>query len=314
MPEALVRPPPAAKPHISIVVPTYNRRRKLEICLGHIRAIECELPWELIVVDNGSTDGTAACLEEFAKRSGIFTRVVREPHAGGARTRNTGARLARGDLLVFIDDDCYAQRDILDQYWRIFQNDPSLGFAGGRVQLYDRAAFRLGVTDSDEPVYFPAGTPVPCGIFQGGNLAIRKCALEAVHGFDERMGPALLFPAEDWEILTRLGANGWCGGYFPGPSVLHDHGKTRKQARERIRAYNMGSGAVYLKLIANPKTRRIYLAHIARRILGDMKFRQTKIAGQAYGAIRFLFRYHGALIGEQPMLLDPASTEDVSLG
>src|SRR5215472_2152360 len=104
------------QPRVSIVVPTLNRSGKLAICLEHISAIESGILWELIVVDNGSTDETLPFLEAVTHRSPLRMRIVREPVAGGARTRNSGARVARGEILIFVDDDCYVHPDIVDRY------------------------------------------------------------------------------------------------------------------------------------------------------------------------------------------------------
>ena len=276
----------ADTPRVSIVVPTRNRSSKLAICLEHIGSIRSAAGWELIVVDNGSTDETLPFLDAVAHRSPLPLRVVREPVVGGARTRNTGARVARGEILIFVDDDCYVWPDIVDRYCEIFE-DPAIGFAGGRVLLHDRTDFPLTINESEVEVRFPSARPVPCGIVQSANMAVRRQALLDAGGFDERMGPATRFPAEDWDVQTRMGVRGWAGGYFPRPTVSHHHGRKGDEARKRIRAYNIGSGAVYLKLIADPGTRRIYLPHILRRMLGDMKFHQVKVATQIYGAILF---------------------------
>jgi GT2 family glycosyltransferase len=232
--------------------------------------------------------------------------VVGEPVAGGARTRNAGAAVARGDILIFIDDDCYVRPDIVDRYWTIFE-DPAIGFAGGRILLYDRTDYPLTINESEVEVRLPAGRPVPCGIVQSANMAVRRRVLMDVGGFDERMGPATRFPAEDWDILTRIGVQGWAGGYFPGPTVSHHHGRKRPEAKKRIRSYNIGSGAVYLKLLANPRTRRAYLPHILRRLRGDMKFNQVKVATQIYGAILFLRQNRRHLLDAMP---DPARVSD----
>lgn len=286
----------ADTPRASIVIPTLNRWGKLAICLEHIGAIRSDTRWELIVVDNGSTDETLAFLDAVARRSPLPMRVVHEPVAGGARTRNSGARVARGEILIFVDDDCYVRPDIVDRYCEVFE-DPAIGFAGGRILLHDRTDFPLTINESDVEVRFPAARPVPCGIVQSGNMAVRRRALLEAGGFDERMGPATRFPAEDWDVQTRIGMRGWAGGYFPGPTVSHHHGRKGDEARKRIRAYNIGSGAVYLKLIADPGTRRIYLPHILRRMLGDMKFHQVKVATQIYGAALFFTQNRRHLLG-----------------
>ena len=280
---------------VSIIVPTRNRARKLSRCLEHVMAIRTTVAWEVIVVDNGSTDETPRVLEDLARQSRVRMRVVSEPVPGGARTRNTGIRAARGEILIFIDDDCYVRPDIIDQYCEIFEN-PAIGFAGGRLLLHDDSDYRLTINESGAAVHFPAKQPVPCGIVQSGNMAVRRQALLDSGGFDERLGPATRFPAEDWDIQTRIGIGGWAGGCFPGPTVAHDHDRKGAEARKRIRCYNVGSGAVYLKLIANRATRRTYLLHILRRMLGDMKYHQFKVATQLYGAMLFFWQNRRRLL------------------
>ena len=274
-------------PHVSLIISTRNRAPSLERCLETVRLIRGDTPWELVVVDNGSTDDTAEILRGFAQRSRVRMRVVSEPIPGLSRARNAGARAARGEVLIFTDDDCYIQSDFIEQYRGIFA-DPALGFAGGRIMLHDRSDFPLTINESDAEQRFPAERPVPCGIIQGANMAFRRQALERAGGFDERLGSGTAFPAEDWDMLTRVGALGWSGGYFPGPTVSHHHGRKPSEARNLIRVYNIGSGAVYLKLTMNPEMRRLYVPHLLRRMLGDMKFHQRKVVQQIYGAFLFL--------------------------
>lgn len=294
---------------VSIIVPTRNRVSKLARCLEHISAIRSDTPWELIVVDNGSTDETLRFLDDFARGSPMPMRAVEEPAAGGMRSRNAGAEAARGETLIFVDDDCYPRPDIVDQYVGIFQ-DPTIGFAGGRILPYERIENESGrrtlaLMESEVEIRYPAGQLVPCGIIQGGNMALRRRALVSVGGFDVRMGPGTRFPAEDWEIVTRIGADGWSGGYFPGPVVAHDHPRTLSEAKSRLRSYHVGMGAVFVKLVVNPRTRRVYLPHILRRFLGDMKFHQIKIASQIYGGTLFLWQNRHCLLEVAPNILEP---------
>jgi GT2 family glycosyltransferase len=293
-----------AIPDVSMVIPTRNRADQLSRCLQYVRLIQSDRPWELIIVDNGSTDHTVDVVSEFARNVPFQVRVVHEPVVGGARTRNSGAKVARGKILIFIDDDCYVRPDIVEQYRKIFE-DPTIGFAGGRILLHDRTDYPLTINESEVGIRFPAARPVPCGTVQGANMAMRRQALQDAGGFDQRMGPATRFPAEDWDVLTRIGINGWAGGYFPGATVSHHHGRKRPEARKRIRCYNIGSGSVYLKLLADARTRRIYLPHILRCIAGDMKFRQTKVAAQIYGAMLFLWQNRHGLLEVTPNILDP---------
>ena len=294
----------AGVPAVSIIVPTRNRVSKLARCLEHVRAIRRDTPWELIVVDNGSSDETPQFLDDLARRSSLPMRAVTEPAAGGMRSRNAGAAAARGEILIFIDNDCYPQPDIVDQYVGIFR-DQTIGFAGGRILPYvrtenERDGRTLALMESEVEIRYPAGQMVPSGIIQGGNMAVRRRALMAVGGFDVRMGPGTRFPAEDWEVATRIGVEGWAGGYFPGPVVSHDHPRTLDEAKSRLRSYHVGMGAVYVKLVANPRTRGIYLPHILRRFLGDMKFHQVKVATQIYGGMQFLRQNRRHLLEAMP--------------
>ncbi len=87
-------------PLVSVIIPTYNRVDLLRAAVASVLR-QSYAPWELIVVDDGSTDGTAHALHSFPQ-----VRVVRQKHTGmPGQARNTGARLARGDLLAFLDSD-----------------------------------------------------------------------------------------------------------------------------------------------------------------------------------------------------------------
>jgi glycosyltransferase involved in cell wall biosynthesis len=278
---------PDFEPRVSLIIPTRNRVRKLANCLEAASSIKTSEPWELIVVDNASTDGTGGLLEDLVRNWTIPIRIVQVPSPGASRARNAGIEAARGELLIFIDDDCYVRPDIIDEYRKVFE-DPALGFAGGRMLLHDPTDYPLTINETAEEKRFPAGRAIPCGMIQSGNLAIRRRVLEAVGGFDTRLGPATpVFSAEDWELIARIGASGWAGGYFPGPTVTHDHGRKHQEAKRRIYEYNLGIGAVYSILIRDRRTRRIYTAHILRRVLGDMKHRQAKIVTELYGAFLF---------------------------
>jgi glycosyltransferase involved in cell wall biosynthesis len=292
-----------ADPYISIVISTRNRARQLTRCLQHVGLIRSRTTWELVVVNNGSTDDTSDVLAEFEQQRSCPVKVVNEPAAGLSRARNAGVRAARGEVVVFTDDDCYVHPDLVDEYRKVFENE-ALGFAGGRIVLHDRTDYPLTIMESDEQRWFPAGRAVPCGVVQGANMAVRRHALEAAGEFDVRLGSPTPFIADDWDMQTRVGALGWLGGYFPGPTVSHHHGRKREHARAVIRVYNMGSGAVYLKLGADPRTRWTYLPHLLRRVLGDLKSHPYKIVQQIHGALLFLAQNRRHLLAVQPRSSD----------
>ena len=100
-------------PRVSIVLSTRNRAGFLPEALRSHEQIITDVPWELVVVDNGSTDATRQVLREFARTTRITFRTVTESRPGLSCARNTGWRTAEGDLIAFTDDDCYPAADFV---------------------------------------------------------------------------------------------------------------------------------------------------------------------------------------------------------
>src|SRR3954468_24719564 len=89
-------------PNISIVVPAYNAQGTLSSCLRAILDLRVSEPYEVILVDDGSTDATAAIAEGFVPA----VKLLRQAHKGVAAARNTGVAAARGEVVLFTDPDC----------------------------------------------------------------------------------------------------------------------------------------------------------------------------------------------------------------
>src|SRR4051794_36185516 len=98
---------------ISLIISTRDRRSSLTGCLDRVSQLDRPPDgWELVVVDNGSVDGTARWLESLRNaRKGLI--VVEEPEPGLARARNAGIAASSGEILAFTDDDCYVSPDFL---------------------------------------------------------------------------------------------------------------------------------------------------------------------------------------------------------
>jgi glycosyltransferase involved in cell wall biosynthesis len=128
---------------LSLVICTRNRAPQLAESLQSLTRLQCQLPWELVVVDNGSTDETRGVIKNHGKD--LLLKTVIEPQAGLGRARNQGWSVAQGDIVVFTDDDCYPADDFLSSVVRCFEEDPSLGFIGGRILLYDPEDYRITI-------------------------------------------------------------------------------------------------------------------------------------------------------------------------
>ena len=233
---------------ITVVVSTRNRRHKIETCARALLALRCRLPWQCVIVDNGSSDGTLERLHELATALAPGVDVVSEPRAGVSRGRNAGIRAARGEFIAMMDDDCLPESEFLDAVLEVFA-DPSIGYYGGRVLLHDPDDYPITIKTSMEREEFPSGTVLRPGALHGANFGFRRAVLERIGGFDTNMGPGTRSRSgEDLELATRASFGGWRGVYDPRPTVRHDHGRrTPDSVRSLDRSYDIGRGAYYLR-------------------------------------------------------------------
>ncbi len=165
---------------LTIIVPAFNEEAYLAATLGSIRAAvervraECDVAADVIVVDNASTDRTAGVARD------LGATIVHEPVQGIARARNTGARRAAGDVLVFFDADVAVPRALLVAICAAMR-DPTC--IGGGVDV-DYRPRRLFVR-----LYLRAWRLLArvTGMVQGAAQFCRKDAFEQVGGYDEQM-------------------------------------------------------------------------------------------------------------------------------
>jgi GT2 family glycosyltransferase len=239
-----------------------------------------------VIVDNGSSDATTQVLEAFGRSFSGHLRLLHHERPGLGGARNAGWRAARGSIVAFTDDDCYPREDYLSRIQSCF-SDPRMGFAAGRVLLYDQLDYPVTIQLSDRRVEFPPKSYIAPGDIHGANFGFRRQALEAVGGFDERLGAGSKYhSAEDTDAVARVSAMGWWGVYDPAPTVLHHH---RRRAPEQLRqlkkAHGIGAGAYFIKCLANPELRGKYLYRWPKAM---MRSGLRRSLWQVVGAWRFL--------------------------
>jgi glycosyltransferase involved in cell wall biosynthesis len=245
---------------VSLVICTRNRATQLAETLKTVSTIQSQLNWELVVVDNASTDRTGAVVQEFAANFNHPVQLIVKPGRGVSSAKNAGWRSAKADIVVCIDDDCYPEADYLDLLFACFSRDPKLGFVGGRILLHDPTDRRITIQESLEPFSFPAGSFIRPGVIQGANIAYRRTALLAVDGFDPWFGAGALYSGDETELMARISAAGWNGAYDPRPVVYHHHGrKTASEEWHLNRWYDRGRGAYYAKCMLNRGMRNVYV-------------------------------------------------------
>jgi glycosyltransferase involved in cell wall biosynthesis len=246
-------------PAVSLVLCTRNRAERLKICLEYIARQNPSCDWELVIVDNGSTDDTGKVLAEYAVKVPFPTHILYEGRPGKSRGLNQALRVTRGDIVAFIDDDCYVAPDYIDRAREVFE-DPKIGFAGGRVDLFDPTDYPMSIWISTEPVLVAPRSYLEPGLVPGGNMMLRRQVLEAIGGFDPALGPGSRFTSgEDPDIQARASFAGWWGLYTPDVVVAHHHRRKAKDAPAWRRGYSMGTGACKAKFLLIAETRPIYL-------------------------------------------------------
>ena len=186
---------PGQIPEITVIIPVWNGRDHLGECL---RALEIQtLPreaFEVIVVDNGSTDGTAEFAASFP---GI--RVINEPEPGSYRARNAGLAQALGAFVAFTDADCRPAPDWLSEALSAVRRHPDAGVIGGRIDLFsDR--FSLAAL-YERTFAFRQSETLASGRCTTANWISPRTVLDRLGGFDGG-----LTSGGDYELSLRISA------------------------------------------------------------------------------------------------------------
>jgi len=194
---------------VSVVVINWNRLALLQTCLASLRA--CGEPLELIVVDNGSTDGSI----EFLKSQADVVLVANERNEGYAPANNRGMALARGDYVLLLNNDTRVTRGFLDPMLALMEADATIGGCQAKMLTYGEPpridAYGSYLTWSGFLYHRLYGKPDPppepaFEIFaaKGAAFLIRRSVLLAVGGFD----PDFFAYMEDSDLSWRIWLHG----------------------------------------------------------------------------------------------------------
>jgi GT2 family glycosyltransferase len=203
-------------PRVSILVVTYNNLALTRLCLASIQRAAGALPFEVIVVDNASADGTPAWLAETAAGALLPLTVVANAHnAGFAAANNQAAARARGDLVVFLNNDCVVVPGWLETLVGHLDGDRSLGLVGPVTNSGGNAEAQLGTCYADldgmrrfaddyTRAHHDEVVDVPMLALFCAAMAKERFA--AVGGLDERYGRGLF---EDDDLALAVQRRGW---------------------------------------------------------------------------------------------------------
>ncbi|MBD3880206.1 glycosyltransferase family 2 protein [Phormidium tenue FACHB-886] len=217
-------------PLISAIICTHNREKYLGAAIDSLLAQEFADEFEVIVIDNASSDQTPQIVKD--RLSNPRLRYVYEPTVGLSIARNTGANVAHGAVLAYLDDDAIASSEWLQVLYHAYQQNAKLAIAGGKVTL-------LWLDGLQPPRWLSAGLSGNLGAYdlgtqvvsitqpgltpRGLNYSIRREFLEQVGGFDRHLGRVgkTLLSNEELHMTELALANGWQVAYLPDALVAH---------------------------------------------------------------------------------------------
>lgn len=239
---------------MSVVVCTYNRNGLLTQLLKSLVDSEGteNIAWELVLVDNRSTDRTREVADEYSKR--LPVRYYYEPRQGKCHALNRAIEVAQSGLQLFVDDDVVVEPHWLQTFWKESQAHPEHGWFGGRIkpawgdslpEWYSSdtaAAFSGYFGDYDlGPVSraYASTDKLPLG----ASLAIRRNVFEKVGTFRTDLGPRgkLRGVGDETELLERAIRAGFRGWYAGTATVFHHVGNTRLRLSSFV-SYGIGKG------------------------------------------------------------------------
>ena len=212
------------QPLVSVIIPTFNRRRWIGECLGSVRA-QTYPHIETLVIDDCSTDGTVEWLR--AEPQYTFAKIHVQPKNGGAsEARNTGIRMARGDLIVFIDSDDLLAPKHVQTAVEVFQSEPNLGLfacdstligTNGEVLYSGKTWHEIQSEIKNYPLR--TGRRELKDVFLFSNIfpgfTLPKTVLEELNGFDQS-----IFPMDDYDLMLRVAGLGYGVYYQHEPLAL----------------------------------------------------------------------------------------------
>ena len=226
---------PSSGVAISVVVVNWNRGELLRACLRSLAAQIGVGSFEIILVDNGSTDNSIAVIEDFKSASGIPVQVIRnERNLGFCAANNQGIRAAHGEFIALLNNDAEAEPQWLEAMWSAVCDKPDFGMVASKILVYedprkiDKAGHLIyldgqnrgrgsgeidtGQYDRVEEVLWPDG----CAALY------RKAMIDDIGGFDED----LFAYGDDAELGMRARIAGWRCVYVPRAVVRHHRGST----------------------------------------------------------------------------------------
>ena len=227
----------SADPKVSVVVCVYNGERTLDSCLASLEKLNYP-NYEVIVVNDGSTDGSQKIAERYQ-----YIRLINQENKGLSEARNVGIRASTGEIIAFTDSDCTADADWLTYLVARFQSSDFAAVGGPNLSPPDDSMVATCVAVSPgAPAHVLLDDEVAEHI-PGCNMAFRREALQAIAGFD----PIFRAAGDDVDVCWRLQNKGYKIGFSPAAVVWHFRRNTIRDYLKQQRGYGKAETLLFFK-------------------------------------------------------------------
>jgi len=221
---------------VSIIIPVYNKIEFTRKCIAAIlKNTKPSINYEIIIVDNNSTDETAKYLNTIKEKHAIISVITNSKNLGFSKANNQAAKIAKGDYLLFLNNDTEVLPGWLAELTVIISNDPSVGCVGSKLLFADGTIQHAGVAIWDDRpdnglplvarhIYYREKSDFPEAnelrqyqVLTGACLLTRKSLYKELNGFDERFWNGY----EDVDYCLKIQETGYKLVYQPKSVVMH---------------------------------------------------------------------------------------------
>lgn len=224
---------------LTVVIPTFNRREVLAATLERLAEQTTAFAFEVVVVDDGSTDGSAEVIRSFAARTPLAVTELEQPNSGPAAARNRGIAAARGRVCLFLGDDQWARPDLVGRHCAFHRQRPEaeaalLGLVVWAAECGPSPFMEWlgshGIQFDFEQIR--DHERLPGNLFYTSNVSVKTEFMRAHGGFDEAFRAAA---HEDIDLGLRLERAGMRLAYDPEAIAEHFHPTDLVATLERVR-------------------------------------------------------------------------------
>jgi glycosyltransferase involved in cell wall biosynthesis len=199
---------------LSVIIPAYNASKRISFCVESLLTQKTSRKYEVIVVDDGSTDGIDKVLSRYP-----VVRLLKQKNSGPGTARNLGVKEAQGKIVLFTDDDCIAEEDWIDRMAEAFDDREVVGVKGTYLTRQEEPVARFVQIEYEEK-YDVLSKHKSIDFIDTYSAGFRRKTFLEAGGYHRRFRTASV---EDQEFSFRLARRGYKMLFVPEAKVWHSH-------------------------------------------------------------------------------------------